>query len=73
MTQLKEVLRAKIEAHRPRTTKLLKEYAGVKVGDVTIGQAIGGMRGVRALVTDISYLDPDEGICLSLKDSFTSC
>ena len=62
MTQLKEVLRAKIEAHRPRTTKLLKEHAGVKVGEVTIGQAIGGMRGVRALVTDISYLDPDEGI-----------
>ena len=62
MTQLKEVLRAKIEAHRPRTTKLLKEHSGVKVGDVTIGQAIGGMRGVRGLVTDISYLDPDEGI-----------
>jgi len=62
MTQLKEVLRAKIEAHRPRTTKLLKESASVKVGDVTIGQAIGGMRGVKSLVTDISYLDPDEGI-----------
>jgi len=62
MTQLKEVLRAKIEAHRPRTTKLLKESASVKIGDVTIGQAIGGMRGVKSLVTDISYLDPDEGI-----------
>ncbi len=62
MTQLKEVLRAKIEAHRPRTTKLLKESASVKVGDVTIGQAIGGMRGVKSLVTDISYLDPEEGI-----------
>ncbi|MBL7129446.1 MAG: citrate (Si)-synthase [Ignavibacteria bacterium] len=62
MTQLKEVLRAKIEAHRPRTTKLLKDHGNVKVGEVTIGQAIGGMRGVRALVTDISYLDPDEGI-----------
>jgi citrate synthase len=62
MTQLKEVLRAKIEAHRPRTTKLLKESASVKIGDVTIGQAIGGMRGVKSLVTDISYLDPEEGI-----------
>lgn len=62
MTQLKEVLRAKIEAHRPRTTKLLKESGDVKLGDVTIAQAIGGMRGVRCLVTDISYLDPNEGI-----------
>ena len=30
--------------------------------EVTIAQAIGGMRGVKSLVTDISYLDPQEGI-----------
>ena len=62
MATLKDKLREKIEAHRPRTTRLLKEYADVKVGEVTIGQAIGGMRGVKGLVTDISYLDPFEGI-----------
>jgi len=59
---LKDVLRKKIEAHRPRTQKLVKEYGDVKVGEVTIAQAIGGARGVRCLVTDISYLDPEEGI-----------
>ena len=31
-------------------------------GEVTIAQAIGGARGVRCLVTDVSYLDPFEGI-----------
>ena len=62
MTALKETLKQKIEEHRPRTTRLLKEYADVKVGEVTIGQAIGGARGVKCLVTDISYLDPEEGI-----------
>ncbi|MBD3160993.1 MAG: citrate (Si)-synthase [Candidatus Eisenbacteria bacterium] len=62
MTKLKETLLKKIEAHRPRTTRLLKEHADVKVGEVTIGQAIGGARGVKCLVTDISYLDPMEGI-----------
>ncbi|RLD84712.1 MAG: citrate (Si)-synthase [Bacteroidetes bacterium] len=62
MSTLKERLRKKIEEHRPRTTKLLKEYGDVKVGEVTISQAIGGARGVRTLVTDISYLDPMEGI-----------
>ncbi len=62
MATLKDKLKEKIEAHRPRTTRLLKEYADVKVGEVTIGQAIGGMRGVKGLVTDISYLDPFEGI-----------
>jgi len=60
--KLKEKLREKIDAWRPRTTKLLKEHGDVKLGDVTIAQAIGGMRGVKCLVTDISYLDPMEGI-----------
>ena len=59
---LKDVLKTKIEAHRPRTTRLLKEHGDVKLGEVTIAQAIGGARGVRCLVTDISYLDPMEGI-----------
>ncbi len=62
MSTLKDRLREKIEAHRPRTTRLLKEYGDVKVGEVTIAQAINGMRGVKALTTDISYLDPNEGI-----------
>jgi len=59
---LQDKLAEKIEAWRPRTTKLLKEHGDVKVGEVTISQAIGGMRGVKCLVTDISYLDPNEGI-----------
>lgn len=59
---LKDVLREKIEAHRPKTTRLVKEHGDVKIGEVTIAQAIGGARGVRCLVTDISYLDPNEGI-----------
>jgi citrate synthase len=62
MATLKETLRAKIQEQRPRTQKLLKEHGDVKVGEVTISQAIGGARGVRMLVTDISYLDPIEGI-----------
>ncbi len=62
MSSLRKTLRQKIEEHRPRTTRLLKEYGDVKVGEVTIAQAIGGARGVRCLVTDVSYLDPYEGI-----------
>jgi citrate synthase len=62
MSKLNAKLKAKIEAWRPRTTKLLKEHSDVKISDVTIGQAIGGARGVKCLVTDISYLDPMEGI-----------
>ena len=59
---LKEVLKQKIEAHRPRTAKLQKEFAKVVIDQVTIDQCIGGARDIHSLVTDISYLDPQEGI-----------
>ena len=62
MASLKDTLFKKIEEHRPRTARLVKEHGDVKVGEVTVAQAIGGARGVRCLVTDISYLDPMEGI-----------
>lgn len=62
MATLKEKLFEKIEEHRPRTEKLLKNHKDVVVDDITIGQVIGGMRGLKSLVTDISYLDPNEGI-----------
>ncbi len=62
MSALKEKLGKKIDEWRPRTTKLIKEYGDVKVSDVTISQVIGGARGVKCLTTDISYLDPYEGI-----------
>jgi len=62
MTALKDKLFQKIQEHRPRTTKLLKEHGDVKVQEITVQQAIGGARGIKSLVTDISYLDPYEGI-----------
>ncbi|MBN2747101.1 MAG: citrate (Si)-synthase [Bacteroidales bacterium] len=62
MTTLKKSLYEKIEAHRPRTAKLMKEYGDHVIDQVTVSQIIGGMRGIKSLVTDISYLDPMEGI-----------
>ncbi|MBW2734907.1 MAG: citrate (Si)-synthase [Deltaproteobacteria bacterium] len=62
MSLLQKKLAEKIEAHRPRTRKLVKEHGNTVLGEVTVAQAIGGMRGVKSLVTDISYLDPMEGI-----------
>jgi citrate synthase len=62
MATLKEKLQEKIEIWRPRTQRLVEEYGDVVVDKVTIGQIIGGMRGIKCLVTDISYLDANEGI-----------
>jgi len=62
MTSLKSKLHDKIEAHRPRVKKILSEHGDKVISEVTAGQVIGGMRGIKSLVTDISYLDPYEGI-----------
>ncbi|MEZ4600367.1 MAG: citrate (Si)-synthase [Syntrophotaleaceae bacterium] len=62
MAGLKELLYAKIQEQRPRVARLAKEHGSVLLDKVTIGQAIGGVRGVKCLVTDISHLDPEEGV-----------
>jgi citrate synthase len=61
-TKLKQKLEQKIEEWRPRTQRLLDEGNDIVVDKVTIGKILGGMRGLKCLVTDISYLDPVEGI-----------
>ncbi len=62
MAGLKDKLYKKIEAWRPRIKTLLDEHSDVVVDTVTIGKLLGGMRDLKCLITDISYLDPNEGI-----------
>ena len=62
MTQLKQKLADLLPAWRERVVRLLKEHGDTEVSQVKISQFYGGMRGVKCLTTDISYLDPFEGI-----------
>ncbi len=62
MAGLKDILHKKILEQRPRVNQLRKEYGHVLFDQVTIGQVLGGARGVKCLVTDISHLDPEEGV-----------
>jgi len=59
---LKDKIEQQLPEWRERVRTLLKEKGDVKVGDITISQVYGGMRDVKSLVTDISYVDPAEGI-----------
>jgi citrate synthase len=61
---LNEKLASLLPEWRNRVSKLVKESGDVKVGEVTISQVYGGMRDVKSMVTDISYVDPGEGIRL---------
>lgn len=59
---LRDKMAAKLPEWRERVRRLTKEYGDVKVDEVTISQVYGGMRNIKSLVTDISYVDPAEGI-----------
>src|SRR5271157_1607106 len=53
-----------LPAWRERVDRLLKEKGSFKVCDVTVEQIYRGIRDVQIQVSDISYVDPVEGIRL---------
>ncbi len=59
---LHEKISAQLPAWRERIKSLAKEHADVVVDTVTIGEVVGGMRDIKGLLTDISSVDPGEGI-----------
>jgi len=59
---LRDKIAQQLPAWRERFRALSKEHADVVVDQVTVGQIVGGMRDIKALLTDISYVDPAEGI-----------
>jgi citrate synthase len=59
---LHEKISAQLPEWRERIKTLIKEHGEVKVDDVTIAQVIGGMRDIKSLLTDVSFVDPAEGI-----------
>ena len=59
---LHEKISAQLPAWRERMKSLAKEHADVVVDQVTVGQIVGGMRDIKSLLTDVSFVDPAEGI-----------
>jgi len=53
---------AKISAWDKRVSKLIVEYGSFVIADVTVEQIYGGIRNVPIQVSDISFVDPQEGI-----------
>jgi citrate synthase len=59
---LNEKIAEQLPEWRDRVRKLVSEHGDKVIDQVTIRQVYGGMRGAKVLVTDISYVDPNEGI-----------
>jgi len=61
-TNLKDVLAVKVPEFQKQVKNFRGQHGNTKVGEVTVDMMYGGMRGIKALVTETSVLDPEEGI-----------
>ncbi|KAI8099925.1 citrate synthase [Halteromyces radiatus] len=61
-TSLKERLAEIIPEKQAEVKAFKKEYGSTVLGEVTIDQAYGGMRGIKGLIWEGSVLDSEEGI-----------
>ena len=59
---LHEKISAQLPAWRERMKFLAKEHGEVVLDQVTVGQIVGGMRDIKSLLSDVSFVDPAEGI-----------
>ncbi len=62
MGTLKEKVRTAILAQGEEIKSLIKEHGDDVIHEVTLKQAYGGMRGIKCMSWELSYLDPEEGI-----------
>jgi len=64
MALLKKKLAEQIPALREEISNFIKEHGDKQISTVTIGQAYGGTRGVRAMVCDTSEVPADKGLLI---------
>lgn len=61
---LKEKLGELIPKLREERMALVKGHGDFKISEVSVAQAIGGMRGVKGMVCDTSVVEPDKGLII---------
>jgi citrate synthase len=64
MAKLQNALAKKIPVWRDEIRTLVQAHGDQKISDVTIGQAYGGMRGVKGMVCDTSEVPPEIGLII---------
>jgi citrate synthase len=59
---LKEKMEVAIAARQQEVREFNKEHGKTPIGEITVGQVIGGMRGMPGMLYETSKLHPTEGI-----------
>lgn len=67
MATLKEVFAKKVPGLREDIKNVVSKYGDKVISEVTVTQAYGGMRGVKAQVCDTSAVNPDTGLIIRGK------
>jgi len=62
MATLQEKLLEQLPKKQQEIRQLVKENGDKVISEVTVAQAFGGMRGVKALICDTSLVEPDKGL-----------
>jgi len=62
MLALKERMAQQIPELREELKALSKNHGNTVISEVTVGQAFGGMRGVKGMICDTSVVDADTGL-----------
>lgn len=61
---IEQKIAAKLPAEKERMSNLMKQNGTFSVAEVTVDQIYSGIRGVPIQVSDVSYVDPNEGLRL---------
>jgi len=64
MSLLKNTLSQKIPDWRYDAKKLIEDKGNEVIGEVTLAQIYGGMRGIKGLICDTSSVSPDTGLII---------
>jgi citrate synthase len=64
MSKLERKLEELIPKWRRDRANVLKKYGSVKLSDVSVTQAYGGMRGVKGMICETSLVEPDKGLII---------
>ena len=64
MPDIREKLNIKIKAWREETKNIIEKGGSKELSNVTVSQAYGGMRGIRALICDTSRVPQNEGLII---------
>jgi len=61
---IEALIAAQLPGWQERLTRILTEYGDQPIGEITVASVYGGMRGLFALVTEISHVDPSQGLLI---------